>query len=122
MDADKVVAEAAKGIENVSHSLNAKMRQGGAAEDGPLKESREEMAKLKEEITKAEKSIGELKKKFADGKKAFEVKLKAERNAHIEARNAKEAAPFLEGPTAKMEALEADAKAAEEAGAPMAKL
>merc|ERR1712139_619972 len=29
MDADKVVAEAAKGIENVSHSLNAKMRQGG---------------------------------------------------------------------------------------------
>merc|ERR1712086_291804 len=49
----------------------------------------------------------------------YSIKERAELNAHIVARNAKEAAPFVEGPKAKMEGLEAAAKAAEDAAAPM---
>merc|ERR1712072_96904 len=52
----------------------------------------------------------------------FSDKEHSERNAHIVARTEKEAAPFLDGPKAKMEALEADAKAAQEAGAALTAL
>merc|ERR1712070_1265332 len=61
-------------------------------------------------------------KKVTTAKASFNQKEVAEKNAHIERRNAKEAAPFLEDPNAKFAAFEVDAKAAEEAGAEMAAL
>ena len=43
--------------------------------------------------------------KVAKAKGDFSNKDRMELNAHIEARNAKEAAPFVDGPKAKLEAL-----------------
>jgi len=120
---DKTVADSFAAVQKASSSLMAKMKQGGNAEDGSrLKECRDEMIKLKEPVTKAQKSMEELKAKIAKGRGEFANKERAEQNAHIEAKNMKEAAAFIEGPKAKVEELEADAKAVEEAGAAMASL
>merc|ERR1719247_2805525 len=77
---------------------------------------------LKEPIAKAVKEMSELGNKFRKAKGDYGNKERAELNAHIVMRNAKEAAPFLEGPKAKMEAVEAVAKAVTEAAAPMISL
>jgi len=58
----------------------------------------------------------------ATAKKEYTEKERSEMNAHIEARNLKEAAPFIEGPTAQCEAAESASKAVVKAGAPMASL
>jgi len=119
---DKALVEGGAAVQKVSGNLSSKLKQGGPAEEGPLKEAREEMAKLKEEVTKSLKAMDELRAKVATGKRAFSGKEASEKNAHIEARNQKEAAPFLEGPKARMEALDADSNAAKEAAAPMLSL
>merc|ERR1712196_703604 len=95
------------------------MQKGGPATEGPLKEARDEMKKLKEKITEAQKSMSEIRKKAEEAKRGYTQKEAAEKNAHIEARNQKEAAPFLEGPKAKFAALEAASKTCDEAAAPM---
>jgi len=64
----------------------------------------------------------EIKTKKESAKKAFNAKVLSEKNAHIEARNQKEAAPFLEAPKATIDALEAATKSVEAAGAPMVAL
>ena len=84
-----------------------------------LKEVGDELAQLKEPASKAQKDMQELLANFRKAKNEYSTKERAELNAHIVARNAKEAAPFLEVPKAKMEGLEAAAKAAEDAAAPM---
>lgn len=119
---DKAVQEGGSAVQKVSSSLSGKLKQGGPAEEGPLKEARTQMEKLKEDVTAAIKAIEELKKKVGEAKRAYATKEAAERNAHIEAKNKKEAAPFLEAPNAKVEALEAEVKAVEEAAAPMVSL
>ena len=74
-------------MNKVSNSLNAKLKQGGPAEEGPLEDAREEMAKFKDEISNAMKVLGDLKGKVAFSRSALHAKALAERNAHIEARN-----------------------------------
>jgi len=73
-------------------------------------------------VNKATKALSDLKKNAADAKSAHHNKETAEKTAHIEAKNLKEAAPFLEAPKAKIADLEASANAAEEAAAPMVSL
>jgi len=68
------------------------------------------------------KGMDELRNKVATAKRTFSAKEAPEKNAHIEARNQKEAAPFLEGPKARMEKLDADSNAVKEAAAPMLSL
>jgi uncharacterized coiled-coil DUF342 family protein len=119
---DAAVQEALGVISKVNASLGTKMKQGGPATEGPLKEARDEMAKLKDDIANAQKGMDELKSKAGKAKGDFSNKERAEKSAHIEARNRKEAAPFLAEPNAKVEALEADSKACEDAAAPMVSL
>jgi chromosome segregation ATPase len=119
---DAAVAECNSAIAKATASLQAKMKQGGTVAEGPLKTAREEMGKLKDDITKVQKDLDELKKKIAASRRDFATKERAEVNAHIEIRNQKEAAPFLEAPKAKLEALEDLVKAVEEAAAPLASL
>jgi len=116
---DKALVEGLAAIQKVGNSLGVKLKQGGPETEGPLKDAREEMAKLKEQVATALKSMDDLKKKAHVAKQAFHAKENTERNAHIEAKNAKEAAPFLADPKAKLEALEALVKACDEAAAPM---
>jgi len=119
---DKALADVSAVVQKASSSLIAKMSQGGVAKEGRLKEARDEMAKLKEPISKAQKEVEGLRQKVAKAKGDFANTERLELSAHIEARNAKEAAPFVEGPKSKLEALEADAKGAEDAGASMVSL
>jgi uncharacterized coiled-coil DUF342 family protein len=119
---DASVRESSSAVQKVAASIAFKLKQGGPAEEGPLKEAREEMTKLKEEVTKASKAMDELKKKCGEAKNKYQKTETAEKSAHIEARNAREAAPFLAEPKAKFEAVEASSKAAEEAAAPLVSL
>jgi hypothetical protein len=119
---DKAIAQGSSAVSKVSNDLNSKMKQGGTAAEGPLKEAREEMAKLKTEISNAVKSMDDLKRAVATAKKEYSQKERSEAIAHIEAKNLKDAAPFVDGPKALVDALEALSKAAEEASAPMAAL
>merc|ERR1719281_1631032 len=80
------------------------------------------MTKMKDDVKKAQKAIEELRKKVADARKAFIISENTERNALMEAKNEKEAGPFLQEPRAKLEAVVAEATAAEEAAAPMISL
>jgi len=122
-EAEKAVSEATKKMDEASRALSARMGQGGQAKDGSrLKEARDEMAKMKEPILKAQKDMKELTGKFQKSKGEYANKERAEANLHIEVRNKKEAAQYVEGPRAKLEAVEAAAKAAEEAAAAMVSL
>lgn len=117
---DKAIAEAAATVQKASSSLAQKLKQGGEAKDGSrLKAAREEMTKLKEPIAAAEKAMAELRSKSQKAKGEYASKERSEASAHIEIRNAKEAAPFVEGPKGQLAALETDAKEAEEAAAPV---
>jgi hypothetical protein len=119
---DGAVTDANNVINKVNSGLSAKLKQGGPATEGPLKEARDEMEKLKADVTTAQNGMDELKKKVSAAKATYYKKEQDEKNAHIEARNMKEAGPFLADPKAKVEALEAEAKACEEAAAPMVSL
>merc|ERR1712232_558713 len=84
--------------------------------------ARDEMAKMKEPILKAQKDVKELAGKFQKAKGEYANKERTEANLHIEIRNKKEAAQYVEGPQAKLEAVETAAKAAEETAAAMVSL
>jgi len=119
-EAEKVIHAAEAAVKAASSALNNNLGRAGKAEDGSrLKEVKDEIAKLKEPMAKAVKECSDLKNKFHKAKNEYAGTERAELNAHIVARNAKEAAPFVEGPKAKMEAIEAEAKAAADAAAPM---
>ena len=60
---DKAISEATGAVNKASSTLASKMKQGGEAKEGRLKEARDEMAKLKEPIEKALKAMNELKNK-----------------------------------------------------------
>jgi predicted nucleic acid-binding Zn-ribbon protein len=119
---DKAVNEGGNAVSKIMNGLAAKMKQGGPATEGPLKDARDEMAKLKEKVVEAQKKVEELKKTVVVAKRELAAKEKSEANAHIEARNLKDAAPYLEGPTAKVEAVLAAAKSVEDEGEAMASL
>jgi hypothetical protein len=121
-DMDWEVNAAGKTISGVGNSIKNKLNQLSQGGKESMAEAKKEMAPLQEEVAKALKVVDDLRGKVTGAKKAFEAKEVSERNAHIEARNQKEAAPYIDGPKAKMEPLEADAKAAEEAAAPMISL
>jgi len=120
--AEKSVSEATTAVQRASQALNLKLKQGGVAEEGPLKDARAEMTKLREDLVKAQKGAEGLKAAYTAAKSAFQAKERSEINAHIETRNMKECAAFLEGPNEKVAAMEAVAKAMEEAVAPLGSL
>jgi hypothetical protein len=113
---DKAVSDASAVVSRVLTLVNNTSKPAGN-DEASMKTARAEIAKLKEKVLEAQKGMEELKKKVATAKREYSVKEKAEMNAHIEARNQREAAAFLEAPNAKLEALVAAAKAAEDASA-----
>lgn len=118
----KAVAESYAIVNKASSSVSAKLTKCPSASEGTLKEVKDELVKLKDEVVVHMKAMEEIKKAIAKARGPYAAKEKEEREAHIEARNNKEAAPFLEEPKSKMEVLEAEAAAVEEAAAPLASL
>lgn len=119
---DKALADGSSAVDKAMNSISAKMKHGSPAADGTLGQIREEFVKLKEEVSKTKSAMAELKTTTAKAKAAFLVTEQAEANAHTEAKNMKEAAPFLDAAKEVMQVLEADAKAAEETSAPIVTL
>jgi hypothetical protein len=115
--AEKALSKAFEFMAKTLQSLNGKMKQGGNIKEGSLKTAREEMAKLVETINKANKDVSELKKKFAEAKKEYQVKEAKEKSAHVDARNAKEAAQFVDGVRKEVAKLEEAVQAVTDAGA-----
>lgn len=117
---DKVIADTLKGVGRIASLLSAKTKElQNAGKEGPLAEAREEIGKLRPRITDAQTAAEQLKKKVAAARRDFAKKEESERNAHIEAREKKEADALTAPAVEKMEALEAAAQALEEAAKPL---
>jgi len=88
---DKALATAHENMQKVGVFLNAKLKEGGLVATGPLAEARKEITTKRAEITKAQSALEQLKKKVQGAKSKYFVTEKAELNAHIIARDMKEA-------------------------------
>mmetsp|Transcript_19919 Transcript_19919/g.49710 ORF Transcript_19919/g.49710 Transcript_19919/m.49710 type:complete len:1953 (-) Transcript_19919:135-5993(-) len=119
-DMDKGVYESIKNVAKVSAFLNDKIKElDNAGRAGPLAEARAELVKLKPKVATAQENLRKMRAKAAAAKKDFEKKELAERNAHIVARERKEAEAITSPTKAKVELMEAAVKALEEAAKPL---
>eukprot|EP00931_Biecheleriopsis_adriatica_P033416 TRINITY_DN193_c0_g1_i5.p1 TRINITY_DN193_c0_g1~~TRINITY_DN193_c0_g1_i5.p1 ORF type:complete len:2073 (-),score=714.85 TRINITY_DN193_c0_g1_i5:36-6125(-) len=117
---DKEVEERAQNVKKVMSFLNSKSQElaaGGAT--GPMAEAKAELMKLRPQAATHQTAIQNLKTKVAAGKKDFQKAEAAEKNAHIEAKERREA-EAITGPIIKdVEAAEALAKKVEDAAEPL---
>jgi len=120
--AEKAVQAASLPVSAALTSLNGKLKQGGPATEGPLKDARDEMTKLRDDISKAQKTVDELRKSFGVAKAKYIAQERTEANAHVEARNLKVAGEFLDEPNKQAAALEAEVALIEAAGAAIVSL
>jgi hypothetical protein len=120
---EKAIADAASKVSKTANDLAAKMKQGGEAKEGSrLKEGRDGMAKLKVIVDKANSDMAALKQKVQAAKLEYQAKERSEPRAHIEARNQKEAAKYVDGVTGKVEDCVKEAKECEDAAAVLTSL
>merc|ERR1719188_2056641 len=122
-DMDKVIEDNVKSTSGVAAFFNEKMKSlGSAAKDSPLVAARSEMNKLRAQVSSAQQSLNSLKVKAAAAKKEYVSKETKEKNAHIEAKEKKEADALLAPAIAKVEAMEKEAAKLEECTKPLASL
>eukprot|EP00929_Paragymnodinium_shiwhaense_P000255 TRINITY_DN1004_c0_g1_i4.p1 TRINITY_DN1004_c0_g1~~TRINITY_DN1004_c0_g1_i4.p1 ORF type:complete len:1725 (-),score=879.13 TRINITY_DN1004_c0_g1_i4:177-5351(-) len=119
---DGSVAKAQSNIQGVSQFITKKIKECGVAKEGPLAEARDELKKIEEQAKKSMSEMDELRKKVVNAKKKWQDTERAELNAHVDAKNKKEAAALVQPAVADVEKAEAASKAAVEAAAPMASL
>eukprot|EP00929_Paragymnodinium_shiwhaense_P014394 TRINITY_DN1222_c0_g1_i1.p1 TRINITY_DN1222_c0_g1~~TRINITY_DN1222_c0_g1_i1.p1 ORF type:complete len:2051 (-),score=956.61 TRINITY_DN1222_c0_g1_i1:88-6240(-) len=120
---DAELATRVKNINKVSSALAAKLKEGGnPAPGGPLSKARGEMGKMKSQVNTALSSIETLKKKLGAAKKDFAAKEKAELNAHILAKEKKEAEKLSSKAAPAVVAVEQIAEAVKSAGEPLTSL
>jgi len=120
---DKVIEASAKAVGAVSAFFNDKTKSlQTATKDSPLAEARVELSKLRSKVSAAQGSLNSLKMKAAAGKKDFAKKEAVEKNAHIEAKEQKAADALIAPAASKVEAMEAEFKALEEASKPLTSL
>mmetsp|Transcript_140529 Transcript_140529/g.365619 ORF Transcript_140529/g.365619 Transcript_140529/m.365619 type:complete len:1956 (-) Transcript_140529:48-5915(-) len=113
---ESAIDETIKCVAKVAGFITAKTKElVSAGKDGPLADARTELTKLRSRVSAAQEVLRKLRVDTANGKKEFAKKELAEKNAHIEARERKEA-EIITGPaSAKVEAMDVAAKALEEA-------
>jgi len=116
---DKALAEASKAINKASGFLSQKAKELSASTPGPLAEARAELLKLRPKVTSASQSLDTMKRKTVLAKAAFVKREAEERNAHIVAKEKKEADAVLAVARAKVDPMEACARKLEEAAAPV---
>jgi len=116
---DKALAEASKAINKASGFLSQKAKELSASTPGPLAEARAELLKLRPKVTSASQSLDTMKRKTVLAKAAFVKREAEERNAHIVAKEKKEADAVLAVARVKVDPMEACARKLEEAAAPV---
>merc|ERR1719362_452433 len=122
-DMDKALDKALKVVTDASNFLKLKAADlTKAGTKGPLAEARNELAKLRLKITVASANLDQLKKKVMLSKREYAKKEEAEKNAHIEIRERKEADAILSEAAAKVEETEAAGKELETVALPLTSL
>jgi len=120
---ETTIDDTIKAVTKVAGFFTAKTKElVSAGKEGPLADARNELAKLRSRVTAAQQALSKLRFNGANGKKEFAKKELAEKNAHIEARERKEADLITSPAVAKVEAMDAAAKALEEAAQPLVSL
>jgi len=94
--------------------LEGKLRQLSSSSSVHMKEAKEEMTKLKVQCTAATTSLKTLNGKFHTGKESLKTKEREEKNAHIVAKEIKEAKEIYGSITPKVEEVEAAAASIED--------
>jgi len=122
-DMDKKIEDTNKGVSKVSSFLGSKMKElSSASRESPLAEACSELKKLRSKVSKAQDEMQKLKVKADKGKLDFSKKEAKEKNAHIEARERKEAMALLAPAGDKVDALETALKALEDVAKPITSL
>jgi len=121
-DIDKAVEEGAKSVRQALVFVRTKeseLQKLGTKAGSAAAEARAALTKCKAAVTASLNGIDALRKKILAAKSDFVKKEQAEKNAHIEARERKEAAAMMAEASAKMEVVEACAKKVAEAVTPL---
>lgn len=122
-DAEDVVAESTQEVNKVSQWFNGKIKEfTNAGKEGPLADARADLTKLRAGVSGGNDQLSKLRSKMTIGKKEYAKKEVDEKNAHIIAKERKEADAVIAPAQAKFSALEAVVKALEEAAKPIAGL
>jgi len=119
---DKAIGEANSNVGKVSQFIAAKTKEGGPLTAGALHEARQEVEKLKSQVVDAQKSLSDLKKQVEAGRAEFKKTNSAELNAHIIAKEKKEAAEIIGDLEPKVNAAVTACKAVEDAGKDLSSL
>mmetsp|Transcript_90376 Transcript_90376/g.238383 ORF Transcript_90376/g.238383 Transcript_90376/m.238383 type:complete len:1804 (+) Transcript_90376:3-5414(+) len=119
-EVDKTLGETSGSIMKVSTWFNLKIKElMTAGKEGPLADARGELSKLRSKVTGGNEQLSKLRAKMIAGKKDYAKKEVDEKNAHILARERKEAEAITGPAQAKIDVLEAACKALEEAAKPI---
>jgi len=117
---DKNLDESAKVISSLCAAYNAKAAElNSPGKEGPLAEARAELGKSRPKAAGFQATVSKLRASIAAAKKEYAKKEAAEKNAHIEARERKEADAVVAPVVAKVEAVEAALKRLEAAVEPI---
>eukprot|EP00927_Polykrikos_kofoidii_P022008 TRINITY_DN20667_c0_g1_i1.p1 TRINITY_DN20667_c0_g1~~TRINITY_DN20667_c0_g1_i1.p1 ORF type:complete len:2068 (-),score=493.97 TRINITY_DN20667_c0_g1_i1:213-6416(-) len=112
---DKAINEAVSNVSNLTSFITDKCKELAKVPNGPLVDAKAELQKLRPKVAGASSNLDSLKKKMSTARSDYLKKEAAERNAHIEAREKKEAAAIVSEAAPKVEAVSAIAKEAENA-------
>jgi len=119
---DKKVASALKAIADVSAFMSLKQKDLASHIEGPLSEAKAEILKLKPLAVKANADIEAFQKTISRAKNDYTKRQQAEKNAHIEARERKEAEALTAEASTKLDTMEASAKSLEDAASQLVSL
>eukprot|EP00930_Biecheleria_cincta_P057709 TRINITY_DN4359_c0_g2_i1.p1 TRINITY_DN4359_c0_g2~~TRINITY_DN4359_c0_g2_i1.p1 ORF type:complete len:2005 (+),score=603.41 TRINITY_DN4359_c0_g2_i1:55-6069(+) len=120
---DKTLEERLANLKKASSELHTKINEIAAAgSSAPLTEAREELNKLRPEASAKVNAIQGFKAKVVAAKKEFKSKEAAEKNAHIERQERKEAEAITSEAITALEAAEALATKAVDVAEPMLSL
>jgi len=118
---DKTLVACLAAGNKIANSVRGKVKQRGTVDDAD-KEVWDKIGELVTTTGNVQKEINALKFQATKGKTDFASKQNSEKNAHLEARNAKEAASYLDGPKGLVAELDAHVKDVEEAASPIVSL
>lgn len=119
---DAKVQDVVKQIQQVSTYFKGKIAELSKERQGPLAEARTELTKLQSKATTALRSIDDLRRKVQESRKGFHVALEKEKNAHLVAREQKQADEIMAQVREKLQAVEQQSTKVEETGAAVTKI
>jgi hypothetical protein len=119
---DAKILDVVKEIQHVLTYFKGKIAELSKERQGPLVEAKAELTKLQTKAHAALRSIDDVKKKVQEAKKEYNISLQKEKNAHLTAREQKQADEIMAEVVEKLQAVEQESKKVEESAAAILKL